>query len=35
MAARLENTLHALEHVAPQPREFATSMVDGRPVDRA
>src|SRR4030095_6197260 len=35
MAARLENTLHTLEHIAPQPREIATSMVDGRPVDRA
>jgi hypothetical protein len=35
MAARLENTLHAFEYVAPQPRKIATSMVDGRPIDRA
>jgi hypothetical protein len=34
MATRLEDPLHALEHVAPESREFATSMVDGRPIDR-
>jgi hypothetical protein len=34
MATRFEDPLHALEHVAPESREFATSMVNGRPVDR-